>query len=202
MKKETQSNRSAKRPMAPPRCAETPRSNLRQTLLPLRGVPEFRSAGRFQPSRLQNSQKRKQGWKTRSLGRTRRPRYRFATGRGIRREWEQTPFCSPPLIQSSCEAVALASGFRRPLGWFFRRTQRDGGVESVSLSKGAADGTVRAAATLPQRIRGRAGRRRRLRVFRSDLHGRRSGRGPTSPGRAGESRRGPPARGRARRRRR
>ncbi len=36
---------SAKPDMAPPRCAETPRSYLRQTLLPLRGVPEFRSAG-------------------------------------------------------------------------------------------------------------------------------------------------------------
>ena len=57
---------------------------------------------------------------TRSLGRTRRPRYCFATGRGVRREWGQTPcLAPPPLIQSSCEAVALASGFRRPLGLSF-----------------------------------------------------------------------------------
>ena len=97
----------------------------------------FRSFGeQGQPPRLPNSQQRKQEEETRSLGRTQRPQCRFAQWAGLPpRMGTDSIFVFPPLTQSSREAVALASGFRRPLGWSFCAASRERrGAESVPMS--------------------------------------------------------------------
>ena len=66
--------------------------------------------------------------RTQRLGGTQRQPRGFASDVGMGR------LSSPPLIQSSREAIVLVSGFRRPLGLSFARTRRDGGAESVPMS--------------------------------------------------------------------